>query len=318
MPTTFSDILDTFGLTDRAPFFVHALRITNAYIGGGTILAWHVGDDILPSQDLDIFFTPSESAPKAISLALFNTLFTSAGYMRRSDSMGCGSYRLAKALHVDVVANWYHRTLGRKIQVVVRSADASEDLPAYTEADFDICQFYAKYTPATGRVQLFYDPAKSAITAEIAEEICTKRVMRIGNLKGQDLTNSLGRLRKYYDRGFAFEGMRTTACSCTCGHEHTIKKEVRLTLEEASTIVRAEHTRVNNVRYFTAYVEDAVLMPPLDRTNAMPTRPMIQRPPPLEIPPLLEITDALETPPPVKRVARLIRKDDAWIRSATE
>ena len=310
MPTTFSDILDAFGLTDRASSFVHALRITNAYIGGSTILTWHVGDDLLPSQDLDIFFTPSASAPKVITLALFNALFISAGYTRRSDSMGCGSYRLAKALHVDVVANWYHRTLGRKIQVVSRSADAPEDRPAYTEADFDICQFYAKYTPATCRVQLFYDPAKSAITAEIAEEIRTKRVMRIGNLKGQDLRNTLNRLHKYYDRGFAFEAERETPCSCTaCGHGHTVKKVRRLTYMEAAGHVREMHAEAN---------------PPLDWSDVAPLRVFDDEDSLLlEIPPVLEITDALETPPRVikrvlpKRICRL-RTDDSWIRSTTE
>jgi hypothetical protein len=296
------EILAVFGLAEQEASFVCALRATDAYIGGSTALSWFMDDDILPDQDLDIFFTPSAHAPTDITLTLFGNLFRVAGYTRRGNSTG--GYRLAKALHIDFVANWYHPHLGRKIQLVVRSADAPADTSAYSEADFDICQFYAKYDPGIGYPVVVHD------SPEAAADIRARRVMRIGNLKGQNIANSLHRLSKYYTRGFAFEDEHVSPCSCACGHEHTVKKIQRLTYREAAAVVQAAHACANRVRYFTAPLE-----PPLARANATPTRPIIQRPPPLEIPPFLEITDALETPPRPKRILplRKCRKDDSWI-----
>ena len=126
--------------------------------------------------------------------------------------------------------------------------------------------------------------------------------MRIGHLKDQNLTYTLSRLRKYYARGFAFEGIREDPCSCdACGHEHTLRKYRRLTLEEAIEYVTVEHRKAN-----------VTTTTPVDTI----------RPPPLEIP-ALEIHDSiLETPlrqvkKPLKKItapSRLIRNDSSWIR----
>jgi hypothetical protein len=308
-------LFEAFGLSANSAALLNAFVVTDAYIGGGAALACHMRDPILPEQDLDIFYTPSADAPALITQTLFDMIFCAAGYTRRSDTTG--GYKQAKALHIETVINWYHMTLKRKIQVVVRSASAPADCPAYGSADFDICQFYIKYDPDSFSLRLFYNPHKSALTDETVAEIRSKRVMRIGNLKGQDLSNSLRRLRKYYHRGFAFEDERVTTCSCACGHEHTAKKSVRLTYSEAAAVVRAAHARANPVRWFplsSDSEDEASLTPPLARANATPTRPMV-RPPPLEIPPILEITDTLETPPRPKRTLplRKCRKDDSWI-----
>jgi len=308
--TGYQRIQNAFGLEKATHRFTleNIFRITGAHIGGSTALSWHMDDEILPEQDLDIFYTPSTAAPTAITTVLFNTLFNAAGYERRLNSTG--SYSLAKTLNIDTVLNWYHPTLKRKIQVIVRSADAPTDRPAYGEADFDICQYYAVCDSNTGHLSLKYDPVNSAITsAEISSEIRVKRVMRIGNLKDQSLQNTLRRLSKYYGRGFAFETEHEAPCSCACGHEHTAKKVRRLRYSEAARIVRTEHARVNPVPTDSDDV-DVIIPPP---------RPLV-RPPPLEIPPFLEITDTLETPPRVKRIARprLCRKDDSWIRTSKD
>jgi hypothetical protein len=307
---SFAHVFAAFGLTEQATALKRIFYLTDAYIGGSIALSCHTGDEITPYQDLDIVYTPSADAPVDITLMLFDIVFAAAGYERRDNS--CGGYQRAKALHIVFVANWFHRDLRRLIQVVVRSADAKT--PAYAEADFDICQFYLKYAPANGDLVLLYNPTNSAVTPAIAEEIRTRRVMRIGNLKGQNRVNSLLRLHKYYNRGFAFEKERETPCSCACGHEHTVKKIVRLTYYEAAAIVRAEHARANP-RLGVPSVAAPIVQP----VTAPIVQP-VERPPPLEIPPILEITDALETPPRVKRTLppRKCRKDDSWIRSDKE
>lgn len=244
MSSDYARILAAFGLTEYKTSLLNAFQVTDAFIGGSAALTWHLGDEILPDQDLDIFYTPSPAAPRDITVTLFDTLFSAAGYKCHSLSTGDVHYTDQWTRYIAIVHNWFHTTLKRKIQLVIRSESAPTDRPAYTETDFNICQFYAKYDPCAQDLILRYNPA--TITPEIAEEIRTKRVMRIGNLTAcQSLLTNLTRLRKYYSRGFAFEDERETPCSCACGHEHTTKRVYRLILEEACVLVATEYRKAN-------------------------------------------------------------------------
>lgn len=244
MSSDYARLLAAFGLTEYKTSLLHTFHVTDAFIGGSAALTWHIGNEFLPDQDLDIFYTPSPAAPRGITVTLFDTLFSAAGYKCHSLSTGDVHYTDQWTRYIAIVHNWFHTTLKRKIQLVIRSERAPTDSPAYTETDFDICQFYAKYDPRAQDLILRYNPA--TITPEIAEEIRTKRVMRIGNLTAcQSLLTNLKRLRKYYARGFAFEDERETLCSCACGHEHTTKKYRRLTLDEAYVHVATEYRKAN-------------------------------------------------------------------------
>ncbi len=128
--------------------------------------------------------------------------------------------------------------------------------------------------------------------------------MRVGNLKNLALAQVLYHLNKFYSRGFAIVEERETPCACACGHaHHTIKKEVRLTLEEATTYVKAKYREANS---FPIEYEVPPLPVPEDVVEMSPS-------PALEIPSL----EATTPPRPAKkRAVRLIRSDSSWIRIA--
>lgn len=242
MTTLETHIFEPFGLAAQVPALTQAMKVTKAYIGGGVALARYMLDPIRPEQDLDIFYAPSDAAPEPITHLLFHTIFTAAGYEPRPESTG--GYKKAKVLHIKRIYNWSHPTLNRTIQLVVRSDAAPA--PAYACADFDICQFYLAYDAETGGLHLFYDTETSALTHETVKEIYRHRVMRIGNLKGQSLYNVMRRLRKYYDRGFAFEKVLEHSCTCRCGIQaHTVKTTRRMSLAQARCFVGNKYHEVN-------------------------------------------------------------------------
>ena len=336
MTTLETHIFEPFGLAAQVPALTQAMKVTNAYIGGGVALARYMFDPIRPEQDLDIFYTPFDAAPESITHLLFHTIFTAAGYEPRPESTG--GYKKAKVLHIKRIYNWSHPTLNRTIQLVVRSPYAEK--PAYVCADFDICQFFLAYDGETGGLHLFYDTETSALTQETVKEIGRHRVMRIGNLKGQSLGNVLRRLRKYYDRGFAFEKVLEHSCTCRCGLQaHTVKTTRRMSLAQAALFVCNKFNEANppprhlfagdswdEEETIPAPAAAVEIIPPLPATESkpeiippLPAAPA-ERPPPLEIPPVLEITDAFSTPPRPKRnlPPRLCRKDDSWIRPSKD
>jgi hypothetical protein len=145
-------------------------------------------------------------------------------------------------------------------------------------------------TTETGRLGSFYSDTHSDVYDDTIIDI-RERQMRIGHLEGHDLSATLRLLATAYSRGFTFRENREVPCSCLCGHAHTTKKLIHLTLEEATAYVTEEYRTAN-----PEVVEGDTIIPP-----------------PLEIP-HLEIRDLLEaTTPP--RPKRLIRKDAFWIRS---
>jgi hypothetical protein len=227
MPTGRTIILPAFGLEAQERLLAGAFELTGAYIGGSAALYWYLNDMKsvpIPSDiDLDIFYQPKSRDAEDREVALFGAIFATAGY------------RKARGL------TWTHPELDRTIQLVVREVDATT--PAYALADFDICQFFVSRTE-TGYLGLFYDDNLSDITDDTIIDIREFR-MRIGHLKDQNLPTTIQRLRKYYDRGFAFEGVSKDPCSCACGHKHTTTKIRRLTLEEAVVYVREEHRKAN-------------------------------------------------------------------------
>jgi hypothetical protein len=296
MSTTPNAILTTFGLADYEHTLAAVFELTHSYIGSSAALYWHLskknGTPIPDDLSLALFcdlrnVSLDESAVETI----FDAIFRAAGYTHTSPYYIPASSAERRIYGFKNKYIWIHSTLGRKIKLYVRSKDTPADAPPlYALGAFDINQMYVKWY--AGRyLSIFYSITDSDITNETFGDI-TKFRMRVGKLKNLELAHVLYHLNKHYSRGFAIVEERDTPCSCACGHEHTVKKDVRLTLEEAIVYVTAKHRTAN---------------PPADDTL---------RPPPLEIPPILEIRDVeMETPP---RPKRLIRKDDAWIRPKPE
>lgn len=241
MPTGRTTILPAFGLEAQERLLVGAFELTGAYIGGSAALYWYL-NDVKPvpfpsDADLDIFYQPKSRTTEEQEIELFSVIFATAGYHRLNTyiSEKCDYADLG---YISDVVTYWNRVLDRKIQLVIREIDTPTDAPpVYALADFDICQLQVIPTE-TGYLGSFYDDTRNDIR---------EFRMRISHLEGQNLSSTLRRLQKYYDRGFAFQGVRKDPCACTCGHEHAATKVRRLTREEAVVYVREEHRKANRV-----------------------------------------------------------------------
>jgi hypothetical protein len=248
MPTGRTTILPAFGLEAQERLLAGAFELTGAYIGGSAALYWYLNDmkpvPFPSDSDLDIFYKPKSLSAEKQEIALFSAIFATAGYRRLHSYNDDRTYANLRTYHIAHIVTYSHHILNRTIQVVVRAVDAPTDAPpAYALADFDICQLQVTRTE-TGYLGSFYDDLNSDVDDDTIIDIREFR-MRIGHLKDQVLSTTLRRLQKYYDRGFAFEGVRKDPCSCACGHEHTTTKIRRLTREEAVVYVREEHRKAN-------------------------------------------------------------------------
>lgn len=208
-PAATPSLLATFGIQE-APL-ARALHATKAAIHGGAALSWYLETPAPPEQDIDIWCQPAEPILRPVIYALYDTIFRAAGYVPndRHDPAAAKYYDVAP-LHIDAIHNWYHPTLKRRIQLILRTQ--GPDIPACPTAEFDLDITSMRIVP---------DPKNPAIlclqtpSTDLCDQI-DRRVMRINNLHGQNLRNNLNRVHKYYNRGFAFETTETT-CSCPCG-----------------------------------------------------------------------------------------------------
>ena len=241
-------VLSAFGLQGQEAALSRAFRATKAAIHGGAALSWYLNTPPPPGQDIDIWCQPAEAILRPIIFALYDTIFRAAGYRPTraiyADRNRSRYYR-AHDLHIDAIHDWYNPALKRKIQLIFR-------------ATHDRLGFEISATPTGGfdlditsiQVAASIHPTSDCLTvspphADLADRI-ERRVMRICNLAGQILRNNLNRVRKYYERGFAFETTETT-CSCTCGaiHHTVVTPPRRLTIGEAIVLVHKEWATAN-------------------------------------------------------------------------
>lgn len=242
-------LLTAFGLQEQEAALARAFRITDAAIHGGAALTWLTNTDSPPGQDIDIWCQPSERILSALIYALYDTIFRAAGYSPQPATANTAAailteYYGIRHLHIDAIHNWYHPTLERKIQLILRSKTSPTTgitLPASPIAEFDLDITTAKVSASPSHDELVATAPTPTLAAQIA-----RRVMTITNLRGQVLHNNLLRVRKYYSRGYAFETTETT-CSCPCGAaKHTaITPPRRLSLLEALNYVRTAWLAAN-------------------------------------------------------------------------
>ena len=301
MSTGRTSVLPAFGLADYERILAGAFDLTRSYISGVAALYWYLNDfqaTTIPADiELGIFCDPRPaSIGEENIVAIFAAIFTAAGYrLRLSDTPPIES-ETHRVYNIGREVIWDNITLGRKIRLLIRRPDTPIDAPPlYALGAFDICQLFVT-TTSTGYLGSFYSDDHSDVDDDTIIDI-RERQMRLGHLKGHDLSGLLLHLANYYARGFAFREHREVPCSCLCGHAHTTKKLIHLTLEEAIAYVTEEYHMANPAQ-------------PPPETESVGGETII--PPSLEIP-RLEIRDLLEaTTPP--RPKRLIRKDAFWIR----
>jgi len=246
MPAT-NSVLPAFGLQDQEAALARAFRATNASIHGGAALSWYLNTPPPPGQDIDIWCQPAEAILRPIIFALYDTIFRAAGYSptRAAAYRNRSRYYRASDIHIDAIHDWYNPVLERKIQLIFRSTHdrLGFEISATPTGGFDLditsVQVAATALPTFDRLIV------ATLPVDLADRI-ERRVMRIGNLTGQILRNNLNRVRKYYERGFAFEITETT-CSCTCGalHHTVVTPPRRLTIEEAIAFVRRQWAIAN-------------------------------------------------------------------------
>lgn len=243
-----NSVLTAFNLHEQEPALARAFRATNAAIHGGAALSWYLNTPPPPGQDIDIWCQPAEAILRPIIYALFDTIFRAAGYRPlRATYTGRNRsrYYRARDLHIVAIHDWFNPVLDRKIQLIFRATHDRKGFPVLAtptggfDLDITSVQVAASIHPTSDCLTV------SPPHADLADRI-ERRVMRICNLTGQVLRNNLNRVRKYYERGFAFETMETH-CSCTCGaiHHTIVTPPRRLTIEEATTLVRKEWVAAN-------------------------------------------------------------------------
>lgn len=245
MPAT-NSVLPAFGLQDQEAALARAFRATNASIHGGAALSWYLNTPPPPGQDIDIWCQPAEAILRPIIFALYDTIFRAAGYhpTRAAAYRNRSRYYRAHDLHIDAIHDWYNPVLERKIQLIFRSTHdrLGFEISATPTGGFDL-DITSVQVAAT--LPTFDRLTVATLSVDLADRI-ERRVMRIDNLTGQILRNNLNRVRKYYERGFAFETTDTT-CSCTCGaiHHTVVTPPRRLTIEEATALVCKEWAIAN-------------------------------------------------------------------------
>lgn len=242
-----NSVLPAFGLQDQEAALARAFRATKAAIHGGAALSWYLNKAPPPGQDIDIWCQPAEAILRPIIFALYDTIFRAAGYRptRAAAYRNRSRYYRAHDLHIDAIHDWYNPALKRKIQLIFRATHdrLGFEISATPTGGFDLditsIQVSATTLPTFDRLTV------GTLSDDLADRI-ERRVMRIGNLTGQILRNNLERVRKYYDRGFAFETTETT-CSCTCGaiHHTVVTPPRRLTIAEATALVHKEWAIAN-------------------------------------------------------------------------
>ena len=264
-----SPVLTAFGLQTQEAALARAFVTTGATIHGGAALSWFTGTAPPPGQDIDIWCRPAEPILYPLIRALYDTIFRAAGYHPVSDShTSSSSSYYAKFKHIAHIHNWHSFACGRKIQLIIRKPDA----PPNTTDDFDldICQIAVVPMPrAEGLVAL---PPATLSPNQIAN-----RIMQLRDLTGQSSANTLKRVRKYYDRGFAFESTEAT-CSCPCGtaSHRTVTAPRRMTLEEGLAHVSKSWATANPLSNYNPHRADNLQRYLQRADNAIATKPLRQ------------------------------------------
>lgn len=269
--TTTKPVLTAFGLQDQEAALARAFLVTGSAIYGGAALSWYLQQTPPPGQDIDIWCQPIEPILKPVIIALFDTIFRSAGYLPLSSSSlhSIDDYYNAPEIHIDRIKNWYNTTLDRKIQLIFRKTHDSagnrvrESPTGGFDLDITTICIESSVSCTTGVLKAVVP------SAELADRI-SRRVMTINNLTGQNLTNNIRRMRKYYDRGFAFETTEAS-CSCPCGavHHTAVIPARRLNHQEAFEHIRKAWAAANPLTDANPFRADKVCRsclrsPPVD------------------------------------------------------
>jgi hypothetical protein len=233
-------VLTAFGLEGQEAALARALRATGATIHGGAALSWYTSTAPPSGQDIDIWCRPVEPILYPLVIALYDTIFRAAGYTPSGDSVYTDSRREhcynAEFHHIAHIMNWHNPTMRRQIQLILRKPGAPA---AINHFDLDICQIGIIPTPgAEGLVAI---PPASLSPVQLGN-----KVMRVVHLTGQSSKKFLYRVRKYYERGFAFETSEAH-CSCPCGaaSHRTVTPPRRMTLEEGLEYAEKEWVKAN-------------------------------------------------------------------------
>jgi hypothetical protein len=251
-------VLTAFGLQDQEAPLCRAFRATGAVIHGGAAVSWYLKTDPPPGQDIDIWCQPAEAILKPILFALYDTIFRAAGYqpqVQKPREKREYVYDMRNA-HIDAIHNWFHPLLKRKIQLIFRKSHTKDGAPVPTSptGEFDIDITAVRVAPSLlGDRLISYLPSP-----ELGKQI-DRRVLNIHNLKGQNLRKVQIRIRKYYERGFAFESTEAR-CSCACGATHhvVVTPPHRLLLKEAMVHVRKSWIAANPLSRWNRYRADNV------------------------------------------------------------
>jgi hypothetical protein len=232
-----SPVLIIFNLHTHEAALARALRETNAIIHGGSALCWYTNSIPTWGQDIDIWCQPTLTMTEADIVARINAALTPAGYTNRNPATSCicaggeicelclrAQYLQMGSTNFIAVHEWtrhWSSTETRNIQLIIRRPL----IPTSPVAEFDLDIATLCVAPHPTEDRLIVTEPDAALADRIR-----RRVMRIGNLRGQLLDNKKERVTKYYARGFAFE-------SPTDGR--------RLTLEEAKEFIEAQWIAAN-------------------------------------------------------------------------